>query len=92
MCQGSNCKVLHSVSQYVFCFFVRRGEKRLTNIIEAIRYNPSVAAIEITIFLKIWLVKREPGVSDPDATRFSMPLIASKKAETYSKDMSGTAL
>jgi hypothetical protein len=55
--------------------------KTLTNISEATRYNPRVAASEITIFLKIWLVKREPTSSPPEETRPSMPLIASKNAE-----------
>ena len=61
-------------------------------MIEAIRYNPRVAASEITIFLKIWLVKREPALSSPEETRPSMPLIASKNAEAYfflKKDVSG---
>ena len=61
----------------------KRGGKKLTKIIEATRYNPSVAASEITIFLKIWLVKREVALSDPEETRSSMPLIARRNAETY---------
>ena len=62
------------------------GKKQLTNIIEAIRYNPSVAASESTIFLKIWLEKKEPVLIEPDATRLSMPLIASQNAEIYLKN------
>ena len=70
--------------QYAFLFQKKKaGKKELTNIIEATRYNPSVAASESTIFLKIWLAKKEPVLIEPDATRLSMPLIASKNAETY---------
>ena len=67
MCQGSNCKLCIALVNIQYIFLCRKKEeKELTNIIEATRYNPSVAASEITIFLKIWLLKSEPALSDPD--------------------------
>ena len=65
--------------------------KNSTNMIEATRYNPRVAASEITIFLKIWLVKRELALSDPASTRLWMPLTASKSADAYHKIIRGVS-
>ena len=66
-------------------FFEKQTKKKLTNISEAIIYKPRVAKSESTIFLKIWFVKGESTLSSFEATRFSMPLMASKNAAAYYK-------
>ena len=67
MCQGSNCVALALFNiQHIFSFSKKKN--KLTNMSDTIRYKPRVTASEITIFLKIWLLKSEPALTPPEET------------------------
>lgn len=57
------------------------GQLRLTNMSDAMIYNPSVATNDITMFRKIEFVNRSEKVNGPsDLAKFSIPLKAKKNA------------
>lgn len=83
MCHGSNYPP-HTRRHISATAKTQVGETHegRTKMSEAMMYSPSVASSEMTIFLKIGLVKIDENESFCAASRFCIPLNASRNAAT----------